>query len=188
MADAPRNGMRQHLWIAQLVRDIGFPSVVALLLLVKAPTAVREAVAADTAVRKEAMIAALNTQARAFEGVASQLHEMTVEARTIRMQAGTIQGLIMGKYKCPPRQCLGDTRSKKAVKKATAVKMKTHPLPLRGLLSDAEVKIIADRERALDVEMEKELARPIPSAAAAAVHKPYENGLPWESPPVAVVQ
>lgn len=89
--------------IARIVRDLGFPIVVALLLIFKVPGWIRETIAADAGVRQEqhkALVEVLQAQSRAFEACAKQLVALTAQVQGLQNTSSMLRGVVIGKYRC----------------------------------------------------------------------------------------
>ncbi len=91
-------------WLVTATRDLGFPIVVALVLLLKMPGWIREAVAADAAVRAEqhkALLDAIDRSSRAFAETTATLAQLTERAEALQSTSDTVKGMVLGRLKCP---------------------------------------------------------------------------------------
>jgi hypothetical protein len=91
-------------WTIRAVKELGFPVVVALILLLKMPSWVREAVASDARVRAEQhheLLATISQSKEAFDANTAVLQQLVLEAQELRSASDTVRGMVLGRLRCP---------------------------------------------------------------------------------------
>jgi hypothetical protein len=96
-----RSGDQLWFWIIKATKELGFPIVVALILLLRLPSWIGNAVSGDAALTAEqhrTLVARLQAVERALEVLVSRAEELEASSATVR-------GMVLGRLKCPEPRC-----------------------------------------------------------------------------------
>lgn len=93
-------------WPIKATKELGFPIAVALILLLKMPGWLKDAVASSDAVRQEqtkAVVSAIDRSSAAIDFNTGVLSQLVDQAAQLKSASDTVKGMVLGKLKCP--QC-----------------------------------------------------------------------------------